>query len=127
MTSVAQPLDRSYMRTYKSLLRQHVAKHFAALYIANSEDALISTSWGGSTSTHAVVVGAKDIECDTEVADEEEDLLLEEQSSDAEFVQAEPQEMEKLATALTQAQCLLALRLAYGRPSAKDLASASSL
>eukprot|EP00971_Amphidinium_carterae_P107490 2129134-Amphidinium_carterae.1 len=27
MTSVAQPLDRSYMRTYRSTL--HVAKHFA--------------------------------------------------------------------------------------------------
>eukprot|EP00971_Amphidinium_carterae_P295991 5879015-Amphidinium_carterae.1 len=38
MTSVAQPLDRSYMRTYTSLLRQHVGKHFAELFIANSED-----------------------------------------------------------------------------------------
>eukprot|EP00971_Amphidinium_carterae_P089191 1765146-Amphidinium_carterae.1 len=32
-------------------------------------------------------------------------------SSDAEFVRAEPQEVEKLATVLTQAQCLLALHL----------------
>eukprot|EP00971_Amphidinium_carterae_P046746 921150-Amphidinium_carterae.1 len=112
-------------------IRQHVAKHFAELYIANSEEFESASSLVGRSDnegTHvAEVVGAEDIECDTEVADEEDDLLLEEQSSDAEFVQAEPPEMEKQATALTQAQRLLALRLTCGRPSAKDLASASSL
>eukprot|EP00971_Amphidinium_carterae_P176382 3497250-Amphidinium_carterae.1 len=38
MTSVAQPLDRTYMRAYKSILRKRVAKHFVDLNIANNKN-----------------------------------------------------------------------------------------
>eukprot|EP00971_Amphidinium_carterae_P176383 3497250-Amphidinium_carterae.2 len=64
-----------------------------------------------------------DVQCDTKIADSEDNSCLDEQSNE-EFVE---QELETQRTALPQAQCLLALRLTYGRPTAKDLAAASSL
>eukprot|EP00971_Amphidinium_carterae_P020386 401844-Amphidinium_carterae.1 len=52
MTSVAQPLDTSYMRTCESILGQFVAKHFAELYIANNEEFEVKKgSKGGFSST----------------------------------------------------------------------------
>eukprot|EP00971_Amphidinium_carterae_P255009 5062353-Amphidinium_carterae.1 len=36
------------MRTHKSLLRQHAAKHFAELYIANSEEFEVKKGFAGN-------------------------------------------------------------------------------
>eukprot|EP00971_Amphidinium_carterae_P025309 499755-Amphidinium_carterae.1 len=171
-----------HKRTCKSLLRQHVAKHFAELHIANNEEVrcqerpqvlqwveatmkelmqqtdIHKLGWEhfhsasfedllekaktehaegqlfhGKEGHHvAEVVGAEkdlDVVCDTKVADEEDvtqDNLLVEQSSDEEFAQDQPEEVER-RTAMRQAQRLLALRLTYGKPNAKDLAVALSL
>eukprot|EP00971_Amphidinium_carterae_P242594 4816729-Amphidinium_carterae.2 len=129
-----------------SLLRQHVAKHLAELYIANNEKfkvkkglaahrALlqwvkatvkelmqrtdICRSWRKPIQTvtdhsqgHLFRVGEGEqpteianpdddvhVECDTDIAEAEDNLLLEEQSLDAEFAQAESQQIEKRATA----------------------------